>query len=148
LPPTDTGTYYTIEFHPYPAPIQVHGVGLAGSYKEYGRFAVYMEESGASERTEVAQAPARFIPNQAGVLGETHNPHDQMPGSDSAREVFEEAHVYDDGSWVNFDGSVEYNGSPLDGLDASPLFGNQASASPGALDPSGQRIEIWDERIP
>jgi len=145
LPPTDTGVYYTIEFHPYPVPIQRQG--QFGPFTEYGSFEVFMEESGATARTKVAWAPARFIPNQSDIVGETHNMHDQMPGTPTAPEMFEDAHVFDNGAWVNFDGSVDYNGSPLDGLDTAPLYGNRASTS-GPIDLSGQRIEIWDERLP
>jgi hypothetical protein len=170
LPPTDISSFYTIEFHPFTSPITrtftvPHlfvkpfdsppiGCHLEYAvfyrceqpYVEYGDFKIFLAQPGTSARTEIAQAPARFIPNQANVLGETRNQFDQMAGTATVPEVFDETHVYDDGGWVGFGGSYTYNGLPLDGLNID--YSNALSGSSDPLGSSGQRVEIWDQRIP
>jgi hypothetical protein len=170
LPPTNVSSFYTIEFHPLTSPISrtftvphlfvkpfnspPTGCRLEYAvfyrceqpYVEYGDFKVFLAQPGASARTEIAQAPARFIPNQANVLGETRNEFDQMAGTAAVPEVFDETHVYDDGGWVGFGGSYTYNGLPLNGLNID--YSNALSGSADPLGSSGQRVEIWDQRIP
>jgi hypothetical protein len=108
----------------------------------YGTFAMFMQQSG-EQRVQVATAPARFLPNQANVAGEIHSPYSQMPGTSASHEVFDDAHVYSDGSWVNFDGQELFNGQPFD--NPGPWTLTATAGDPRA--PTGQRVDLWDNRV-
>jgi GDSL-like Lipase/Acylhydrolase family len=175
LPPPNFSTYYTIEFHPFAAPINRvfivtedlpfqaspptdprcivstgfpprHHVECKEPFVENGTFYVFMAQPGSSARTQIASAPARYVPNQANIAGETHNGFDQMPGTVSRPEIFGSAHVFDRGGWVGFGGAADYNGVPLGGLNT--FYGNSVSGSTDPLGPAGQQIETWDPRLP
>jgi hypothetical protein len=171
--PVNFSTFYTIEFHPYaspqnrvlivtenlslfsPAPtdprctVSVQGpiphqhVVCRQPFVEYGTFHIFIAQPGSPARTEIASAPARFIPNQANLAGETHNGFDQMPGTLSKPETFDSAHVWDRGGWVGFDGSSQYNGAAFD----NNFYGDALSGSADPLGSEGQLVKIWDPRI-
>jgi hypothetical protein len=107
-----------------------------------GTFIMFMQQPG-QPRQQVASAPARFVPNQANVAGEIHSQFSQMPGTKASPEVFEDTHVYSNGSWVGFDGQEMYNGQPFD--NPGPYTVTASANSPTGS--AGQHIELWDNRI-
>ncbi len=63
---------------------------------EPGRFTFYVNGQ------KVASGPAKFVPNQADVIGETKLASDQMPGDANDPEIFEDIHVFVNGAWQPF----------------------------------------------
>ena len=102
--PIGTWTYYTIEYHP-----------------ELNQFLLYTQQAGESRVLVARVSSVKFKPNMADLEGETHSTYDQMPGTASAPEVFEDAKVYnaDGHGWENFYGGDLYNGDSVSHLNTT-----------------------------
>ncbi len=86
----------------------------------------------------VASGPAKFVPNRADVIGETHSFSDQIPGDANDPQVFEDINVYVNGAWqpftpTRYSEKTIYNGMNYGGYLALP-------APPGR----GTCLGIWD----
>lgn len=93
---------------------------------EPGRFTFYVNGQ------KVASGPAKFVPHQADVIGETKLASDQMPGDANDPEIFEDIHVFVNGAWQPFT--------------AKPLSTTNYSGYQPPVSPSQQEtcLGIWD----
>lgn len=138
----DTGTHCTSLVHVTLGIQTSVDITCSTPFTLQGTFVMLMQQPGQRSQ-QVATAPARFVPNQANVAGEIHYQFSQMPGTSASHEVFDDTHVYSDGSWVGFDGQEMWNGSPFDNPGPYTL-----TASPNSpTGTAGQHIELWDNRL-
>ena len=99
---------------------------------EPGKFTFYVNGR------KVASGPAKFVPNQADVIGETHSLEDQMPGDANNPEVFENINIYVNGAWqpftpTHYSENTTYNGANYGGYLALPAPPHRGSC-----------LGIWD----